>query len=59
MCKIEDLLYEAYYEGIREDVLAESRRLYKSDMKFERMEFIERIELALKTVRGKKRNESI
>mgnify|MGYP003116363107 CR=1 FL=1 len=59
MCRIEDLLYEAYYEGIREDVLAESRRLYKSNMKFQHMEFIDRIELALETIREKKRNESI
>lgn len=59
MCKIEDLLYEAHYEGIRDDVLSEGKRLHELGGKFKSMETLKRLEIALKNVRDKKRNESI
>ena len=64
MCKAEDLLYEAHHEGIRDEVLAESRRLYQDKKKYEHMEFGDRIEIALRNVRENKlqsklKNESI
>tara|TARA_Y100000385_G_C12927563_1_gene565331 strand:+ start:523 stop:699 length:177 start_codon:yes stop_codon:yes gene_type:complete len=58
MCKTEDLLYEAHHEGIRDEVLKESRRLYEQGGKYNYMEFADRLELALNNIRNKK-NENI
>jgi hypothetical protein len=57
MCKIEDLLYEAHHEGIRDDVLSEGLRLYELGGKFKSMKTLKRLEIALKNVRDKKRND--
>jgi len=54
MCKAEDLLYEAHHEGIRDEVLTESRRLYHAESKYQHMEFGDRVEIALRNVREKK-----
>lgn len=59
MCKIEDLLYEAYDEGIRDEVLNECKRLREKGDKESRMEFGDRLELALKNVRKIKKHENI
>ncbi len=58
MCKIEDLLYEAHNEGIRDDVLNECKRLRDKGEKESRLEFADRLEIALKNIRNKK-NENI
>ncbi len=59
MCKTEDLLYEAHNEGIRDEVLIESRKLYDSGGKYTYMEFAERLEIALRNIRKKIKNENI
>jgi hypothetical protein len=59
MCKTEDILYEAHGEGIRDEVLAESRRLYEQGGKYNYMEFADRLEIALNNIRNKKTNEGI
>ena len=58
MGKVEDLLYEAHNESIREDVLYESRRLSDLGGKYKYMEFGDRLEIALNNIREKK-NENI
>lgn len=55
MCKAEDLLYEAHSEGIRDKVLDESRRLLNEGGKYTYMEFADRLEIALKNIRNKKK----
>jgi hypothetical protein len=59
MCKAEDLLYEAHNEGIRDEVLIESRRLLNKGGKYTYMEFADRLELALKNIRKIKTNENL
>jgi hypothetical protein len=59
MCKTEDLLYEAHAEGIRNEVLDESRRLLNEGGKHSHMEFADRLEIALKNIRKIKINENI
>ena len=59
MCKTEDLLYEAHNEGIRDEVLVESRKLYYSGGKYTYMEFADRLEIALRNIRKKIKNENI
>jgi len=59
MCKTEDLLYEAHAEGIRDEVLDESRRLLNKGGKYTHMEFADRLEIALKNIRKIKINENI
>lgn len=54
MCKVEDLLYEAYDEGIRDAVLTECKRLREQNGSESRMEFADRLEIALKNVRNRK-----
>ena len=56
MCKTEDLLYEAHNEGIRDEVLVESRKLYDSGGKYTYMEFADRLEIALRNIRKKIKN---
>ena len=59
MSKTEDLLYEAHDEGIRDEVLLESRKLYDSGGKYTYMEFADRLEIAIRNIRENKKNESI
>jgi hypothetical protein len=60
MGKTEDLLYEAYNEGIRGEVLEESRRLSDLGGKYIHMPFRDRLEEALNNIREKnKKNENI
>ena len=59
MCKAEDLLYEAHNEGIRDEVLIESRRLLNKGGKYTYMEFADRLELQLKNIRKIKTNENL
>ena len=60
MAKAEDLLYEAYHEGIRDEVLAESRRLSELGGVYKHMLFSIRLEKALNNIREKnKKNENI
>jgi hypothetical protein len=58
MGKAEDLLYEAYNEGIRGEVLTESKNLLDLGGKYKHMEFSDRLEIALNNIREKK-NENI
>ena len=58
MGKVEDLLYEAYNESIREDVLDECKRLSGLGNEYKYMEFSDRLEIALNNIREKK-NENI
>ena len=58
MGKAEDLLYEAYNESIREDVLDECKRLSGLGNEYKYMEFGDRLEIALNNIREKK-NENI
>jgi len=55
MCKAEDLLYEAHAEGIRDEVLIECKRLREKGDKEARLEFADRLEIALKNIRNKKK----
>ena len=55
MCKAEDLLYEAHAEGIRDEVLTESRKLLNKGGKYTYMEFADLLEIALKNIRNKKK----
>lgn len=55
MSKIEDLLYAAYDEGIRDEVLTECKRLREKGEKESRLEFSDRLEIALKNIRNKKK----
>ena len=57
MAKPEDLLYEAYIEGIRDEVLTESRRLSDLGGEHTHMPFRDRLEKALNNIR--KKNENI
>ena len=59
MCKAEDLLYEAHAEGIRDEVLTESRKLLNKGGKYTYMEFADRLEIAIRNIRENKKNESI
>ena len=60
MAKPEDLLYEAYNEGIRDEVLVESRRLSELGGDYKHMQFSIRLEEALNNIREKnKKNENI
>ena len=59
MCKAEDLLYEAHAEGIRDEVLTESRKLLNKGGKYTYMEFADRLEIALRNIRKKIKNENI
>ena len=60
MAKPEDLLYEAYNEGIRDEVLTESKRLSKLGGEYKHMQFSVRLEKALNNIRKKnKKNENI
>ena len=60
MSNSEDLLYEAFNEGIREDVLFESKKLLDLGGKYKHMEFNDRLEIALNNIREKnKKNENI
>ena len=60
MGKAEDLLYEAYHEGIRDEVLVESRRLSELGGVYKHMLFSIRLEKALNNIREKnKKNENI
>jgi hypothetical protein len=43
--KIEDILYKAHYEGIKNKVLTESNRLLKQD-KYKNLEVGDRLEIA-------------
>ncbi len=57
MCKTEDLLYEAHNDGIRDEVIAESRRLSDLGGEYTHMPFSDRLEKALNNIR--KKNENI
>ena len=60
MATPEDLLYEAYNESIRDEVLEESRRLLKLGGEYKHMQFSVRLEKALNNIRKKnKKNENI
>jgi hypothetical protein len=59
MCKAEDILYEAHNEGIRDEVLNESRKLLNEGGKYTYMEFADRLEIAIRNIRENKKNESI
>lgn len=59
MCKAEDILYEAHNEGIRDEVLSESRKLLNEGGKYTYMEFADRLEIAIRNIRENKKNESI
>jgi len=60
MATPEDLLYEAYNEGIRDEVLAESRRLSELAGEYKHMPFNTRLEKAVNNIRKKnKKNENI
>ena len=47
MATPEDLLYEAYNEGIRDEVLAESKRLSQLGGEYKHMPFNARLDKAL------------
>ena len=55
MAKPEDLLYEAYNEGIRDEVLAESRRLAELAGKYKHMHINTRLEEALNNIRDERK----
>ena len=55
MCKAEDLLYEAHNEGIRDEVLNESRKLLNEGGKYTYMEFADRLEIAIRNIRENKK----
>jgi len=60
MATPEDLLYEAYNEGIRDEVLAESKRLSQLGGEYKHMPFNTRLDKALNNIREKnKKNENI
>jgi|TARA_B110000971_G_scaffold89790_1_gene92356 hypothetical protein len=60
MATPEDLLYEAYNEGIRDEVLAESKRLSQLGGEYKHMPFNARLDKALNNIRKKnKKNENI
>jgi hypothetical protein len=59
MSKTEDLLYEAHDEGIRDEVLLESKKLHDSGGEYTYMEFADRLEIALRNIREKNKNENI
>ena len=60
MATPEDLLYEAYNEGIRDEVLAESKRLSQLGGEYKHMPFNARLDKALNNIREKnKKNENI
>lgn len=60
MATPEDLLYEAYNEGIRDEVLAESKRLSQLGGEYKHMPFNIRLDKALNNIRKKnKKNENI
>ena len=47
--KIEDILYKAHYEGIKNKVLTESNRLLKQD-KYKNLEVGDRLEIAYNNI---------
>ena len=51
MATPEDLLYEAYNEGIRDEVLAESKRLSQLGGEYKHMPFNARLDKALNNIR--------
>ena len=53
MSKIEEVLYQAYYEGIKGEVLVESLRLSKLS-KYKNMEVGDRLGIAYEKVVAKK-----
>ena len=60
MATPEDLLYEAYNEGIRDEVLADSKRLSQLGGEYKHMPFNARLDKALNNIRKKnKKNENI
>jgi len=59
MSKVEDLLYEAHDEGIWQEVISECIRLRNLEEKYKRVEFGDRLEVALHNIRTKIKNENI
>jgi|TARA_R110001583_G_scaffold1182_13_gene9915 hypothetical protein len=62
MSNVEDILYKAHTEGIREDVFAEAKALREEDpRKYKYKEYADVLEEAYKIVveRKKKNNENI
>lgn len=56
MCKIEDVLYMAYYEGIKDDVLVESSKLNKQ-ARYKHLEVGDRLEIAYNNIKAKKQQK--
>lgn len=50
--KIEDVLYKAHYEGIKDKVIEESTRLSKLK-KYKHLEVGDRLEVAYNTIKSK------
>ena len=51
MSKIEDILYIAHYEGIRDEVLIESKKRRKEEQKWKHAEYSDSIEEAYRRVK--------
>ena len=56
MSRVEDLMYEAIAEGIREEVLTEVSRLRSTDSKLSKMELYDVYEIALTNIRKLKKD---
>ena len=54
--KIEDILYKAYYEGIKYKVLTESNRL-STQVKYKYLEVGDRLEIAYNNIWKKYKNK--
>jgi len=56
MSRVEDLMYEAISEGIREEVLTEVSRLRSTDSKLSKSEIGDVYEIALTNIRKLKKD---
>jgi hypothetical protein len=56
MSRVEDLMYEAIAEGIREEVLTEVSRLRSTDSKLSKSEIGDVYEIALTNIRKLKKD---